>query len=122
MAFAQNVVADRRRRIHSRACRHGRRVRFRRTAMELASAASSRGSTKSDTTANGQPHAIAELIATISSGCSHRPDVGHSGADGHPFHSPAVSSSDGDPESDPPDAATATDTDSLDPPHADADG
>ena|ERR1700682_2555029 len=125
MAFAQNIV-DRRRRIHSRACGHGRRVRFRRVAMELPSPSSSRCRAESDTAAHRQRHTIAEPITTISRGWSRGfRDRCPSGDRLRPTEGSADPSSDGDSYGYPPDDTAddqpIADADSLDPTYANAD-
>jgi hypothetical protein len=60
MAFVQNIVAERRRRIHSRARGHGRCVRPGCAAVELSSPSTCSHRAGSDTAVDGERHAIAE--------------------------------------------------------------
>lgn len=123
MAFAQNIVRDRRRRIHSRARGHGRCLRPGRVAVERPSPSSGCRRTDSDTAANRQRHASAQSDATISRGWSGRPHGGYPGSDGlRTSKGAAVRSSSRDPKRYPPDAAATTDPDPHDPSHPDADG
>ncbi|HEY4871604.1 MAG TPA: hypothetical protein VIJ03_06875 [Candidatus Dormibacteraeota bacterium] len=94
--------------------------------MELPPPSSSRCRIEPNTAANGQPHAIAEPIATISRGWNRRSGDGSTSGDGlSASDTTAVGSSDCEHNGYPPDRAAddqpVADTDSLDPPHADAD-
>jgi hypothetical protein len=94
--------------------------------MELPPPRSRRRRIEPNTAANGQPHAIAEPIATISRGWSRRSGDGSTSGDAlSASYITAVGSSDSERNGYPPDRAAddqpVADTDSLDPPHADAD-
>jgi len=80
MAFAQNIVADRRRRIHSHASCPGRCVCAGRAAVELPSPGSRCDQTKLDTAAGCRRHGIAQSHATI--GRCRGPSDRHTSCDG----------------------------------------
>lgn len=82
MPFAQNIVPDRRSRIHFRARGHGRRVRPGRVPMEFAPPSSRRNRAESDTAANARRHALAKSIAVISCQWGCRSGDGYPSGDG----------------------------------------
>lgn len=127
MACAQNIAADRGRRIHSRARGHGRRLRPGRPAVEHLSSSSACHRTDADTAANGQRYTIAQPNTAISGSWSDGRSERHPRGDGlHPSKGSTVSSSDLNATDDPPDRTTdaepATVGYSQHRSHTDADG
>jgi hypothetical protein len=95
MAFVQNIVADRRRRIHARARGHGRRVRPGCIAVEYPSPSSGCDRTHADSAANRQRHAVAQPNTITSCGWRGGRSDRHPRSDGlRPSKGAALSSSD----------------------------
>ena len=125
MAFTQNIVAERRRCVHSRARGHGRAVRARRVAVEYPSPSSRCDRTKCDPAVDRHRLAIAEPHANIR-GCRRRFSQRDSSSECDGASQGAADrSSRADRNRDPPDAAAdhhaTADRDPDGGSHADAD-